>query len=328
MFAEAIERILDSHCTGATVRAIEAGASAGPLADALEQAGFFALLAPEQAGGGGVGWDDFYPVVVLCGARALPVPLAQTMAARRLVHDAQTLPAGLLSFAPALLRQRDGTLRADQVPWGRVAGHVIAAQGDTLVVLAAADAQRLDSTVHGSLSASLQWDAGAARVLQGPLPARELGPLAAVLHAALLAGAAGKAFDLSMAHANERAQFGKPIGKFQAIQHQLSVMAEHVAAARMAAQAAFCAGQARPPWTACAVAKSRASEAAQQVAAIAHAVHGAMGITEEYELQLFTRRLHEWRLQHGSEQHWNRLLGRHWIECGGPLASDFARQLV
>ena len=50
------------------------------------------------------------------------------------------------------------------------------------------------------------------------------------------------------------------------------------------------------PRCACAVAKARTSEAAVTVAAIAHAVHGAIGITEEFDLQLYTRRLHAWRV--------------------------------
>ncbi|HSV46246.1 MAG TPA: acyl-CoA dehydrogenase family protein, partial [Ramlibacter sp.] len=117
------------------------------------------------------------------------------------------------------------------------------------------------------------------------------------------------------------------IGKFQAIQHQLSVMAEHVAAARMAAEAGFASDSSRPTVSACAVAKARASEAAQQVASIAHAVHGAIGVTEEYDLQLYTRRLHDWRAAHGSEAHWHRLLGRLFVDSAAPLAVDFIRSL-
>lgn len=136
-----------------------------------------------------------------------------------------------------------------------------------------------------------------------------------------------RVFDMTMGYANERVQFGKSIGKFQAIQHQLSVMAEHVAAASMAVEAAFNCDTRLPTMAACAVAKARASEAAQLVASIAHAVHGAIGITEEYDLQLFTRRLHEWRMAHGSEAHWYRVLGRLFIQSEQPLAADFVRGL-
>ncbi|MDB5861366.1 MAG: hypothetical protein JWQ76_5055 [Ramlibacter sp.] len=325
MFAEAIASILKTHCTPATVRAIEGGASAQPLTAAIEEAGFLELLAPEERGGGGAGWRDFYDVVALCGAYAVPIPLAQTLAARALIAGAA--PAGLITFAPALVRSADGALHAQQVPGGRLAAHVIGALGEDLLLLPAAQAQLLPSGVHGSLAASFHWDAGAGRVLPGPARAADLQPLAALLHAGLLAGALKRTFDLTMNYANERVQFGKPIGKFQAIQHQLSVMAEHVAAAGMAAEAAFATDAPLPSPTACAVAKARASEAAQLVASIAHAVHGAIGITEEYDLQLFTRRLHEWRAAHGSEQHWHRELGRLFVASKEPLAADFIRTL-
>ena len=152
--------------------------------------------------------------------------------------------------------------------------------------------------------------------------------MAALLYAGLLAGAMKRCFDLTMGYANERVQFGKPIGKFQAIQHQLSVMAEHVAAGQMAAESAFGAAGRWPSVPACAVAKARTSEAAQLVAATAHAVHGAIGVTEEYDLQLFTRRLHEWRIDHGSEAHWHRALGRLLVESSHALSVDFARTIL
>jgi acyl-CoA dehydrogenase len=110
-------------------------------------------------------------------------------------------------------------------------------------------------------------------------------------------------------YANERSQFGRPIGKFQAVQQQISQMAELVAAARMAAQLGASAPSHVPDPLLAAVAKARTSEAVVPVAAIAHAVHGAIGITEEYDLQLYTRRLHEWRAAFGSETYWNLRIG-------------------
>jgi len=328
MFAQAIESLLVHHCTPAAVRAIEGGGSAMALSSTISEAGFHELLAPEDAGGGGAGWSDFFEVVALCGAHAVPLPLPQTLAARLLVADPQDLPAGLITFAPALTVAPDSSLHALHVPAARVASHVIAARGDSLVLLATADAHQLPSGVHGSLVASLRWKADAGRILEGPAGAGDLQPLAALLHAGLLAGAMKKTFDLTMGYANERVQFGKSIGKFQAIQHQLSVMAEQVAAAHMAAEAAFGATAALPAAGACAVAKARTSEAAQRVASIAHAVHGAIGVTEEYDLQLYTRRLHEWRVAHGSEAYWHRVLGGLFLESREPLAADFVRSLI
>ena len=55
-----------------------------------------------------------------------------------------------------------------------------------------------------------------------------------------------------------------------------------------------------------------------EVAGIAHAVHGAIGISEEYDLQLLTRRLHEWRMADGSEGYLSQVLGGGRLGSAGP----------
>jgi alkylation response protein AidB-like acyl-CoA dehydrogenase len=60
------------------------------------------------------------------------------------------------------------------------------------------------------------------------------------------------------------------------------------------------------------------------VANTAHALHGAIGVTEECDLQLLTRRLHEWRMAHGSEDHWNRIVGERLLAADTSLA-EFVR---
>lgn len=151
---------------------------------------------------------------------------------------------------------------------------------------------------------------------------RELG---AVVTAAQIVGALERVLEMTVAFANQREQFGRPIGKFQAVQHQLAVMAEQVAAARMAAQIGCAADGLQPDRLRAAVAKSRASEAAAVVAPMAHAIHGAIGITAEFDLQLYTRRLHQWRADFGSELAWSRVLGQALLE-EGERALDFMRQ--
>jgi acyl-CoA dehydrogenase len=74
-----------------------------------------------------------------------------------------------------------------------------------------------------------------------------------------------------------------------------------------------------------AVAKARASEAAPEVAALSHSIHGAIGFTEECDLQLFTRRLHHWRQIAGSESYWHDILGRELVEGRDGLALDLIR---
>jgi alkylation response protein AidB-like acyl-CoA dehydrogenase len=130
--------------------------------------------------------------------------------------------------------------------------------------------------------------------------------LTACLIAAQMAGAMQRVLEMTLQFANDRQQFGRPLGKFQAIQHQLAVMAEQVLAARMAAQIGCSAAVTLNA----AIAKARASEAAVEVVALAHSIHGAIGFTADYDLQLFTRRLNVWRLQAGSESYWQGVLGQ------------------
>lgn len=326
MFAEAIEHILRDACTPAHVRDIEAGASPAALWNALAEAGFLELMTPETQGGAGLPLDELFAVLVHFGRYAVPVPVAQAIAARALVVPGTTLPGGLLSLAPALTRDASGTLRCPLVPFGAIAEHVLAADGDQLLLLPSADAQRVPAGIAHSQLATLSWsnDRSAERISGD---AAALAPTAAALHAALLAGAMNRVFEMTLQYCNERSQFGKSLGKFQAVQHQLSVMAEQVAASSVAAEAAFHSTGRTPRLLAAAIAKSRTSEAAPGVANMAHALHGAIGVTDEYDLQLFTRRLHEWRLAHGGESYWNRIIGEQVLAAPTTLA-DFVRTAV
>jgi acyl-CoA dehydrogenase len=132
-----------------------------------------------------------------------------------------------------------------------------------------------------------------------------------------------RALDLSVQYAGERQQFGKPIGKFQAIQQMLADAAGQLAAAEAAcaraaaewdgADFAFFAG----------VAKARAGEAAGRVAEICHQAHGAIGFTQEHSLHFFTRRLWSWRDEYGNETYWQSSIGQ--SVCGAGDADLWPR---
>ncbi|KCV66251.1 acyl-CoA dehydrogenase family protein [Bordetella bronchiseptica] len=314
MYSDAFEDLLKGRCGPAVVRAIEAGGDVQVLWDAIVQSGFLDLMAPEQAGGAAADLADALPLFTALGAYAVPLPVGQAIALRTLLPAGAAVPDGLPSFAPALRVGPDGALRAPRVPYGMLAGPVLGELDGALCLLDARAARRRDCGLHGEPTADLSWDAGvrqdAVRRLDdaGGAPGR-LAAWGAALHAALLTGAMTRCFEMSVQYGNDRTQFGRSIGKFQAVQHQLAVMAEHVAAARIATAAAFRAGLAQPALLPAAIAKARASEAAALAANTAHAVHGAIGVTEEYDLQLYTRRLHGWRLAHGSEAYWHQVIG-------------------
>jgi len=324
---EPFERLLADACPPALVRAIERGRDAAPLWARLEASGFVDTLVPESAGGAGLRLADAFALFVAEGRHALPLPLAQTMVVRALLaRDGIAAPPGSVAIAAQARVAGDGAITCPGTPYGLVADAVLVELAEDWRVLPAASAERTASGVHASLRADLRWGTmpADAIVATSPLASSEAG---AAITAALLAGAMARVLDITVAFANDRVQFGKSIGKFQAIQHQLAVMAEHVAAARMAAEIG-CAGTGPlPAPLRAALAKARTSEAAALVAPMAHAVHGAIGITAELDLQLYTRRLHEGRADYGAEGHWHRVVGRALLAADGG-ALDFMRSAL
>lgn len=144
-----------------------------------------------------------------------------------------------------------------------------------------------------------------AKRLADPVPRA----LAATLAAGEMAGALEAIQALTVDYALNRRQFGREIGKFQAIQHQIAVLAQEVIAARIAAQAAFVGTPAEVSEHRAAAAKIRCNQAAVRGSAIAHAVHGAIGVSDEFVLHHYTRRLRALSLSHGGEAWWAAKLG-------------------
>jgi acyl-CoA dehydrogenase len=210
-----------------------------------------------------------------------------------------------------------GTLR--KVGWGRYATRVavLAAGPDGNDVVLGIDPAAGGVIVSdganmaGEPRDDLALDLEVSEVAPAPENARELlERRAALARALLMAGAGATALRQSVRYAGERVQFGRSIGKFQAVQQQLAVAAAEVAAGRAAADAATRIAAAGDfvgddAGLAIAVAKARAGEMAGEVARITHQVHGAIGFTFEHSLRLATTRLWSWRDEDGNETRWN-----------------------
>jgi alkylation response protein AidB-like acyl-CoA dehydrogenase len=124
---------------------------------------------------------------------------------------------------------------------------------------------------------------------------------AAVLQAAYAVGLAERALSLAVAHASTREQFGRPIGSFQAVAHRCSDMRIDIDACRfLALQAAWRLDQGEGAELDVAAAKAYINDAVRRVFTNAHQVHGAIGYSTEYDLQLFTRRAKAFELSLGS----------------------------
>lgn len=285
-------RLVDHACPPATARAIEGGADWRPPWRAFAESGFLDALVAEDAGGAGLTLADAAPLIALVGAHAVPLPVGETMIARALLSRAgMAAPDGPIVLATGAL----------PTPLALVATHALTGAAEALRLVA------LDDLAATGICHDLDAIVRAATA--------GLRPIAAVVRALLIAGAAGAVLDMTVAYANERSQFGKPIGRQQAVQQQLAVLAEQAVAARIAAAAGARGGLSPDPFIA-GVAKHGASVAAADVVAIAHAVHGAIGISEEHELQRLTRRLNAWRLADGSATFWAGRIGGMMAGCG------------
>ena len=323
---EAAERLFEKHCGAETMRRADGGEYPQALWRALTEAGYAAALVPENAGGAGLEMSDALSLLVSAGRHAVPAPLAETMLAGWLLCAAGiAVPEGPLTVAPVregdtLIAKRDGAGwriegTAARVPWGRQCGSIAVlaeSDGESVVALVAAadcaikDGHNIAGEPRDELvfSATKSLQAGASPISAGALRA-----LGAVMRSAQMAGALQGVLETSVQYARERVQFGRPIGRFQAVQQNLAVLAGQAAAATAAAEAAIEAAARDLNSPVVAAAKIRAGEAAGIGAAIAHQVHGAIGFTQEHRLHYSTRRLWSWRDEFGNEAYWARRLG-------------------
>jgi acyl-CoA dehydrogenase len=276
--------------------------------EAIEANGMTVLFDPEDEGGFGGGWEDAFVLLHSAAFHALRAPLAETLLARRLARQAQLdLPPGAIAIA----FREGGSARA--VCWGNAVDHVAVisevAGARRLQIVAArhVEIRAVRATIAQEPLADLHFDDDApcesGSIDEDPFLA------GALMRAASMAGALSATLDRSVQHANDRQQFGRPIGKFQAVQHSLALLANEVAAVNCAAVAACRAADRAPAEFAIAAAKLRANRAAGVATAIAHQVHGAIGFTMEHKLHLATQRLWTWRSEYGNDRYWATRLG-------------------
>ena len=107
---------------------------------------------------------------------------------------------------------------------------------------------------------------------------------------ALSVGIARGAFEESMKYSQERQQFGRPVGNFQAVEHKLVQMATEIDAARILVHRAALLKDRNSPYTKeASMAKLFASELAVKAADEAVQIHGGYGYTKEYHVERFLR---------------------------------------
>ena len=115
---------------------------------------------------------------------------------------------------------------------------------------------------------------------------------AAVAKCSDMVGSLQQALDMTVQYAKDRKQFDQPIGKFQIIQHYCTYIATDVEGLRYVTnQAVWLKSEGLPCAREVSIAKAWAGEASDRVMALAHQVHGAIGVTIDHDLQYYTKRI-------------------------------------
>lgn len=331
-----LRRLADDIFSSATEPVLDAG-SLGlnydpKLWGTLTDSGLSLLTTPESSGGSGATLEDLAVVLESAGYHAAPAPLAETdlLASWLLQRCGRQVPP--VPMAAAVTDASDpGELAAttfDRVPWGADA-EVLVVAGPGFV--AAVDADRFSAApstdIAGQPLATITVTGPVDAVRSEAIPAEvatEFRMRGAWARALQTTGALTRALELSIGHAQQREQFGRPIAKFQAVQALIANAANALAVAKTAAYFAtniasihgFDSPEGR---FAVAVAKIESARAATTVARNAHQVHGAIGFTLDHRLRHFTTRALAWRSEFGAPRTWQQELGELALSSATPV---------
>jgi acyl-CoA dehydrogenase len=297
----------------------------GELWRNLEDTGLARLTSRQGAG-------PAEAAIVLSGlarhAAAVPIAEADLLAVWLADKAAVSIPdTGPLTVAVADATEIDGRLRgiARDVPWPLSTVVLAVRTADALHVAVVEDALTLDGrNLADEPRGSITFDMAAGDMhAVDPGVADELIRRGAWARCNQIVGALDAACDLTVAHTGERVQFGRPLSKFQAVQHSLAAMAGEIERARAATALAVTAaadyGFAHPATDyAVTAAKVAVGRAVNPVTTIAHQLHGAIGVTAEHRLWRTTMRARSWVDEFGTTTQYARRLGRMALAADDP----------
>jgi alkylation response protein AidB-like acyl-CoA dehydrogenase len=315
---ETCREVLGEHSTSATVRRIAESVTGhdDQLWKLTAELGWTALAVPEDAGGLGGSACDVAVVAEEFGRVVQPSLLPQTMAVAWVAARHAASPAllgGIASgevIASWALGEPGGSEavsldsalrldgRRDYVPDGQCATHVVVRAGERLVAVPLGVAgvsvtpmstmditRRYSRVTFAGVQAEPDWLVGGADAVT------DLFGIGVVAQCAEGSGVAARLLDMTVTYAGQRAQFGRPIGSFQAIKHRIADMLIEVEGCRVATrQAAEALDAGTGVAEAVSIAKSWVGRAASYVASHALQIHGGLGFSWEHDLHLYLRR--------------------------------------
>jgi alkylation response protein AidB-like acyl-CoA dehydrogenase len=292
--ADAAREMLVETCTPADLRKqLEAGHARDDARWAtITDMGLIGIMAPEPAGGLGLGATDFVGIAEAAGYVALPEPLVD------LAGVAIPLLAALDDDKGWLEKAIGGAVVAIGHPLNPfvadadTADALLLADGDTLHLVdrSAVTLTREESFDPFRRLFRVEWSPTASTSVGNGW--RATADRGALFAAAQMIGLGQRCIDLAVAYAKERMQFGKPIGSYQAVKHLLATAQVKIEFARPVVHAAAAELPLDTPASRARIAHAKiaAGEAADLAARTAVQVHGAMGMTWEVDLHLFLKR--------------------------------------
>jgi acyl-CoA dehydrogenase len=332
-----VRDVLSAALDPLAIESAEASAGAAPLWERLAELEWPMIGVAEPEGEEADALEQLAVVHEGLGRHAAPVPLLETGLVRWALgeRNADVELGAVLTVAPSrpgerLRLERRGeelvlTGSARHVPWAAAASAILAYADDggaeTAVLvprssagLEVAPGRNVAGEPRDQITFSDVACPASARVEHAPSRDR-ITLRAALARSAATVGALEAAHEVTREHVTTRQQFDRPLVRLQVVGAHLARMAIEVALARAALDAAVTAHAREEDvvW-ATAAAKLTTARAATTVARLAHQLSGAMGMTREHTLQLWTRRLWAWRDEGGSEGEWAARLG------GGVLA--------
>jgi acyl-CoA dehydrogenase len=308
----------------------------------LGELGLVRLTGSETSGGSGAGWAEAAELLRAAAWHAASVPVAEHDLLACWLLEAAGLEVGDTRRTAALLDE-SGTARA--VPWAATSERIVVLWPDGPAFRVAdidATSVRLTAGRNGAGEPRDTVVVDTGTLTGTPVPATLVAQWrrrAALIRAIQVCAALDRILALTVTHARERIQFGRPLAKFQAVQHLVADIAAEAALARAATDGALAevmstdwaaepilsSSRAEPILSSSragrldflvAVARSCAGHAASVVVRNAHQVHGAIGTTREHRLHEFTARALAWRSEYGSVQAWDDALTDHAITAG------------
>jgi alkylation response protein AidB-like acyl-CoA dehydrogenase len=288
----------------------------------LTEQGYTGIIFPETYGGVGLGTVDLMLLMEEAGRVLLPGPFFSTVVLAGSILNAVSTPEHKQKYLAPICRgeaRATAAILETGASWnprdvqmsaanGKLSGEKLfvsdAAIADYMIVVARNGLFLVDCKAHG-LKVSPMSGIDLTRKLYdvefSNTPAEQIGSpedlpeafdVATAALAAELVGGMQRTLEITVEYAKTRKQFGKPIGMFQAVQHQCADMYLETESARSAVYYAGWALEENSPdaATAVSIAKMYASDAARTVGNRGIQIHGGMGFTWENDLHLYYRR--------------------------------------